>query len=504
MQKATLTPRLIVEHAEKFISDTENNFENDFPVSAFPVLMQQIIKATNEYLKFPIDFIGTSMLFAASIGIGNTYTVKVKNAWYERAVLYCTLVGRPGSCKTPPLKFAVDPILKRDKEKYLEYQKANKEYKQALRQGQEPPQKPIFRKTILSDFTPEALADLHSYNLRGLGVFSDEINQWLKQFSRYSNSDSTEFWLSNFSGTQINVTRKNQDPILIDLPFIGVIGGIQPSILKELQKDNRGQNGFIDRLIFAYPETLERQDWAEDDLPEFHIKNWEMIIENLLSLDTDEFDIKPIIVTFSSFAMEILKEWQHDNTKIINNTPSESLAGVYSKLENYIIRFCLILELLSKACEPPKIFNNEDEKIKWFYGQASKLCHPKMNPFDNGETIKELNTAYDAGNLMEVERIYYSLNKPTIGTESVKNAIKLVEYFRRTSIRVNSILNNTPIQGLTEEKRNFYLKLPETFTTDFAVKFAFNNHFPERSLKRFLSDYLFFERIKHGEYRKRF
>ncbi len=110
--------------------------------------------------------------------------------------------------------------------------------------------KPYWKKIIISDFTPEALSEIHRHNLRGLGVYSDEINQWLKNFNRYSTGSATEFWLSNFSGIPITIDRKGQDPILISTPSISVCGSIQPGILQELSRDSRSQNGFIDRICF--------------------------------------------------------------------------------------------------------------------------------------------------------------------------------------------------------------------------------------------------------------
>jgi len=406
----TITPKQILEHTEKFTSDTETSFENDFPVSAFPKPVQEFILAANEYLIFPVDFLGASMLFAASVAIGNTHKVNVMNNWNEGTILYIALVGRPGSNKTHPLKSAINPILTADKKEYLQYKQFRKDYEKSIRDvnpEHEPPQKPIFKKKIVSDFTPEALAELHSFNLRGLGVYSDELYQWIKNFNRYSSGSATEFWLSVFSGTQIIIDRKGQEPILISEPSISVCGGIQPSILNELQKDNKGQNGFIDRLLFAFPDNLQKEIWSETEIPQAYIEKWELIINNLLNLNLnfENGELKPTILDFSIFAKDILRAWQQKNTELINDTVSASLAGIYNKLEIYVIRFALIIELLTKATEKP-LFNDEVEKITWFFRQAAKLCHPDRNPQNDGETMKHLNDVYEKRDLEEVERIY--------------------------------------------------------------------------------------------------
>jgi hypothetical protein len=69
---------------------------NAFPVQSFPKPLQEIIKQNKECLSFPESYMGTSILFAASVAIGNTYRVVIKKGFDVPAVLYCALVGKPG------------------------------------------------------------------------------------------------------------------------------------------------------------------------------------------------------------------------------------------------------------------------------------------------------------------------------------------------------------------------------------------------------------------------
>jgi hypothetical protein len=507
MNQATITPEMIKGHA-KNISD---GFDNAFPVGVFPEKIQWIIEATNESLKYPIDFTGCSMLFAAAIAIGNTHRAKVMNTWQEHATLYIALIGRPGTNKTHPLKFALDPILERDKLTYKEYQKAKAEYQSLLGQpkdGTEMPPKPFWKKIIISDFTPEALSEIHRFNLRGLGVYSDEINQWLKNFNRYSTGSATEFWLSNFSGIPITIDRKGQDPILISSPSISVCGSIQPGILQELGRDSRSQNGFIDRILFSFPESLKKEYWSETELNEDVPQLWKTIINNLLDMPllTDNTgEIEPAVIEFNEPAKDILKNWQRKNTDAANHTESESLAGIYTKLENYCIRFALILELLQVAAGESELENPTDWDIKKLYRKASMKCHPDQSSLPNAaEIFRELHAAFEANNRKKVMAIFQRLNKPRIGTRATEGAIQLTEYFRQTARRVNSILNNTPVEGLDTRKKSIYHLLPDEFSTDKGLQIAYENDFPERTLKRFLSDGIFFEKLEHGKYKKRF
>ena len=141
---------------------------NRFPIEVFPKTAQFVICQTNHALKFPFDFIGSSMLFAASVAIGNTFRVKVKTGWLESATLYIALVGRAGTNKSHPLSFALQPIFDKDSHAFREYEHQHKEYDKAQnlpkkdreQQGIEEPVKPVWNKSLVSDFTPEALVDV--------------------------------------------------------------------------------------------------------------------------------------------------------------------------------------------------------------------------------------------------------------------------------------------------------------------------------------------------------
>jgi hypothetical protein len=447
-----LTMAKIQEHAMQLVEELN---EGDFPVNVLPDAMQEIITGTHEALRFPVDFVGCSMLFTAATAIGNSTRVRVNNSWIDGTTVYIALVGRPGTNKTYPLNFALRPIMRRDRANFKKYEQAREQYKIALMrvkaEGGEPPEKPFWQRMVVSDFTPEALAEIHRHNPRGLAVFSDELNGWLKNFNRYNRGSETEFWLSNFSGTQISIDRKSSEPILIPHPQISVCGSIQPGILHELKANNRGENGFIDRILFAYPDNLKKEYWSATELPTYLIESWERIVNNLMSLPlhiNPDGELEPMILDFTPEAKEKLMQWQRKNTDAANEIESEQLAGVYSKFEIYAIRLSLILQLMS-----------------WAAGENANNA---------------------------------------INANAVDGAIRLVEYFRNTATRVHGILSQNPVEGLDKRRRDFYKTIPATFTTDEGLAIAETMDFPERTFKRFLNENTFFERLEHGRYRKKF
>ena len=218
--------------------------------------------------------------------------------------------------------------------------------------GYNEPIKPIWEQYLISDFTPEALVSVHSYNKRGLGVNVDELASWFKNFNRYNKGSEQEFWLSVWSGNTVKVNRKTSDQYNIPLPFISVAGTIQPGVLNELA-DNRTENGFLDRLLFVVPDNLKKEYWSETELSPSIVENWQTIISNLLdvSIIQDETNNpQPEILRFSPEAKQLLFEWQRELTDQSNKPENEAISGINAKIEMYAVRLALILQMVRYAC----------------------------------------------------------------------------------------------------------------------------------------------------------
>jgi hypothetical protein len=452
----TISSESILLHIETLKNQAKNN-GNPFPVDVFPSAVQEIIAETNKCLSFPVDFVAASVLYAASISIGNTYRVEIRRGHPENAVLYIAIVGRTGTNKTHPVEWILRPIKERDNLKFNEYQIKRREYenlvslskKEREQQGYSEPERPFWEQYLVNDFTPEALVSVHSYNKRGLGVAVDELATWFKNFDRYNKGSEQEFWLSVWSGSPVKVNRKTSDQYNIPIPFISVIGTIQPGVLNELA-ENRTENGFLERLMFVFPDELKREYWGDEELnPEIE-ENWCNIISRLLSLpltNDNNNNPQPKLLRFTPDARSLLFEWQRKSVDQSNSPENEAISGIYAKNEIYAGRLALILQMLRYAC-------NED------------------------------------GNQI-------------IGIKAVKGALQIVEYFKKTAIKVHSIVSEgNPLVKLPSIKQELYNSLPEIFTTNQGLKIAGDLGIPERTFKRFLNNKELFRWIRQGEYEK--
>ena len=444
----------------KDLSNKNKLDKNLFPVDVFPHAVQEIIYTTNKALNYPIDFIGSSILFAVSVAIGNSYKAELIKGWQEIAVVYLALVGRSGTNKSHPLSYALNPLHEIDKLNYRKYERSKEEYeiltemtnKERKENGFDEPVKPFWKQYLISDFTGEALSDVHDINKRGIGVYVDELATWFNNFNRYNKGSEEQFWLSNWSGKSLTINRTSKNPKLIPNPYISVIGTIQPSVLDELAKD-RKETGFLERLLFVMPENLKKEVWSDEELDPGIDKKWQNIIYRLLDLELKENDetkeLYSNILHFTQEAKDYLFEWQKNFTEEFNKPKNEEFVGIAAKIETYTIRFALILELADYAC--------------------------------------------------------INSGKKNISINSVKGAIKLSEYFLGSAIRVRSyLLNYNPVEKLEKIKQKIYNNLPEQFTTQTGVKTAIELGIKERTFKTLLKNKELFEKISHGLYEKRF
>lgn len=430
----------------------------EFPISVFPHKIQRIITELHASQGYPIDYIAAAMLSALAVSIGNSHLAQVKRGWVESPILYMALIGRPGANKSHPLSFAFHPFIEHDYRHNKEYQEQYAEYertmsmtkKERLEAGKDefpiPPKRSRF---LVSDITPEGLSLIHAQNPRGLCLWSDELSAWFKNFNRYNNGSEEQFWLSVFNAKPTISDRKSsQSSIFIKRPYISVVGTIQQKILGELGKGERASNGFIDRILFVMPQSVQKSRWSDRETPEELEQEWQHIINRLIEQEcefNEQVELQSHHLPFREAAKRELYAWQHENARMCDWESNEALLGIYCKLEIYIIRFALIIQLARWTC---------------------------------GECDKE-----------------------AIDIESVRRAIELAEYFRTTAIRVQTSIGN---EQLNELHRTIYHHLPQRFTTAEGIALAESYGMKEHAFKMMLKRHLgtLFKKINHGEYSK--
>lgn len=255
-----------------------------FPLEVFPESIQKILNEFSKAVYCPVDFFGVPLLVEAGVAIGTSRALAIKPGWVEGPRINGAVVSDPGSRKSPALNLAMSPIYKiqkqmqsqyaEEKQKYekeLErYEKELKEWNTSDGNGQKPekPTPPIMKQIFTTDSTLEALADLLKQNPRGLLFQRDELTGWAQSMDQYRGGRGADrqSWLSFWNGSPVIVNRKNRkEPIILDNPFVGVVGCLPPDVLGDLADERGREDGFIHRLLFSYPDPIP-PEWVEDEI----------------------------------------------------------------------------------------------------------------------------------------------------------------------------------------------------------------------------------------------
>lgn len=345
----------------------EGVFENKIPLNAFPSKIQDMILVLSRQENYSIEYTMASLLVAVSTAIGNAVNIRIRGGWISNPALYMILVGRPGMGKTPPLDFAFRPIRKHDAQAVKQFKLEMEQYNNLIesykgkKENTTPlPDKPILRRTIISDFTPEALMRALDDNQRGIVVYVDEIMGMFNAVNLYSRGQLIEQLLTAFSGKPLDISRCSMPiPIHIEHPFINIVGTMQTTRMHELIGKGYKENGLIDRIIFVYPSSQEISDWQLDEDSSFatfekYSAMWKSIIDKVVSLpfvENENGGNIQNILDFSSEAKAYFTNWRNNAIRTINQIQDDGLVDSrVIKTPMITARLALILQILRWAC----------------------------------------------------------------------------------------------------------------------------------------------------------
>lgn len=440
----------------------EGVLEKGIPLDVFPAKLQDMVLTLARQENYSIEYTMASLIAAASTAIGNAIGIRIRGGWISSPILYMILVGRPGMGKTPPLDFAFRPIrkhdakiikrFKADMESYnamIEAQKGKKEEKVPL------PPKPILKRTVISDFTPEALLRALDDNPRGVVVYVDEIMGMFNAVNQYNKGQLIEQLLTAFSGKPLDVSRCSIPiPIHIEHPFINLVGTMQTTRVHELVDKGYKDNGLLDRIIFVYPSSQEISDWQidEDEASstfDQYTTMWEEVINKIIDLPMSISIDGTLqnILNFSPEASAHFTEWRNASIRAINQIKDDGLIDSrVMKAPMITARLALVIQILRWAC---------------------------------GEAHKDF-----------------------VDMDSIKSAISLSSYFESCYANIQRFML---MESVEPQKKELLDNVPNVFTTADAIQAGKEAGLSERSVMYALVNLAtnkVIKKVKRGEYEK--
>ncbi len=266
-----------------------------------PPSIQGWLSDIAERMQCPLEFPAVAALVGMASLIGRKLAIcpKQLDDWKEVCNLWGWIIGLSGFKKTHPMKEVLAPIHRLQSEARKQYDKdhaddeVNAKIARARSKGleakiaaqtKEDPDAdlgdlcdalrnlevkvPSVQRYVTHDPTIEKLSVLLADNPRGLLLYRDELQGWLRTMERDGHEGDRAFYLECWTGkgdfSSDRMTREVAPPPLC----LSVIGGIQPGPVAEYiratLRSGRDDDGFVQRFQLAvYPDLPQRFEWVD-------------------------------------------------------------------------------------------------------------------------------------------------------------------------------------------------------------------------------------------------
>lgn len=308
---------------------------SNFPVEVFPEFIQETILELYENSSFNMDYISVSILSALASSIGNTYHIRKDITWSENTSLWCVNIGKSGQNKSAPQKVAYRSITRKQVQFNKDYQNAISNYNP---DNGEPV--PLRKKIYSTEPTFESLLKMHNDNPHGICLLPDELKTMIDGLVGYNGTSKRSNYLSLWDGSAYSSDRKETESVSIEKPCINIIGGIQDDVIA-LLKSKDTKDGFYERMLFVVPLKMEKRFVSDTPVREHIISNFDSKMDQFLDtmLEADNYQM----LSLSPEANRLFNKERNSHVEPSNR--NSNISGILSKLERYMLRFALILEV---------------------------------------------------------------------------------------------------------------------------------------------------------------
>jgi hypothetical protein len=336
-----------------------------FPVYVLPETAARLVIEGADAIGCPRDFVGVAMLAIAAGTIGRSVNLMLKHGYFAVASVFMGIVGPPSDGKSPAIKAVALAIRLISDRLAAAHAGAMERWKAeagaAAKAGSKPkpPPPPKPGRIDIDDITFEALPIILADNERGLIMIRDELSAFIlgmNQFKGGKGNDRSNA-LKIWSGDRIvkdRVNHENNEPIRCPHPSLSIVGGLTPDMLGELIDPMGRADGFIDRFLLAYPDSMPVPDWSDRGIPDDVAADWQQLIARLWMrpLDVKDGRSVPHVAYFTPDGKARWEEWYNAHSAEMNAPDFPPyLRGPWGKLREYAGRLTLILTLVHHAAD---------------------------------------------------------------------------------------------------------------------------------------------------------
>jgi hypothetical protein len=344
-----------------------------FPTSLLPGAAANFVREVSTAAHCPEDYAGVAALVLAGASVGASRALEVKPGWTERPGLYAAIVAPPGAAKSPVIRAAAAPVYREQARLHEAYRQAAKDYRDGNLET-----KPSEPTVCVSDCTTEKLADVLHDNPRGVAMVRDELTALVAGMNQYKaggKGADKQFYLSAWAGEPVIVHRKAQQAgsVFVQHPFLAVLGGLPPDLLDRLRGDRNVCDGWMDRILFTYPDPPRAagEDWR--CVRGETAAAWDRMLSDLRGLETVKDDHHGERPLFLCLTADGKRAWEALTGRLADEVNAEDfpphLRGPWSKFRGYGARLALIVQMMRLSARETQDDDVDGESV----GRADRL-----------------------------------------------------------------------------------------------------------------------------------
>ena len=320
-----------------------------FPLDSMPSPLKEFIEEGANALQCPPDFQGVLLLPLLGTAVGSGYRLRLKKGFGVTAAHYAAIVSLPGTAKSPAFDQVGRPIYSWQKCLQKIHEKDLAEWERAKETAEDDnTPRPVLQRVVVEDTTAEALAKILAENARGVILYMDELSGWVAGMNSYKGGkgNDRQFYMKAWSGSNLIIDRKTQlEPLIIEDPFLAIAGTIQPDVLHSLVHEAKYNDGFMDRILFAYPETKTPLHWSDAEVATETQTHVDGVFRKLFEMPSSGAP-----TTLDSKAESLFRDWYACHQGEIRELP-QNLMGVWGKMPAHCGRLILTVHMASWAAD---------------------------------------------------------------------------------------------------------------------------------------------------------
>ena len=330
-----------------------------FDIKFLPNCFRSLAVDVSERMSVPLDFTAIPLIVGLAGAVGRRAFVHPKHLdkeWKETGNLWGGVIASSGKIKTPTFSAILKPHRNVETEWLRQYDERLLKFHRDMeawdatplpqRTGN-PPQKPVAKRLVVNDATPERLHQTMSENPAGLFVVRDELSGWVAELDKEGREAQRELFLTGWNGNENYAIERIGRGLVSAVMCLSMFGGFQPVPLQDFLKEKRNiSDGTFQRFSsLVWPDSLPYQN--VDRLPNYAaIASVEKIIKFLAGLPEEKLHFH-----FDTNAQPVFDQWMVEHQHKVEREPYPPKQSHLSKYRGLVPKLAMLFQLADIASE---------------------------------------------------------------------------------------------------------------------------------------------------------